>query len=63
MRKMRLSPMGWVFIFLLVSTVCTAEDLPYRKDYPDVNVVELAELKAGYDNDTFMLVDVRGQTA
>lgn len=57
---MRLSTIGWVIILLLVSSVvCTAEDLPFRKDYPDVNVVELAELKAGYDNDTFMIVDVR----
>lgn len=43
----------------LVSSVCVAEDLPFRKDYPDVNVVELEELKAGYDKGTFMIVDVR----
>lgn len=43
----------------LVSNVCLAEDFPYRKDYPEVPIVELEALKAGYDNGSFIIVDVR----
>lgn len=46
-------------LFFLSSSVCFATDLPYRKDYPDVKIVELEDLKVGYDNGTFMIVDVR----
>ena len=56
---MRLKTFVFGIIFLLVNSFCVAEELPYRKDYPDVNVVELADLKAEYDNGTFMVVDVR----
>lgn len=45
--------------FLLTSTICVAENLPFRKDYPGVNVVELEDLKSGYDNGSFIIVDVR----
>lgn len=48
-----------LIVFSLVSTICFATDLPFRKDYPDVKVVELEDLKAGYDNGTFVVVDVR----
>ena len=46
-------------IFSLVSSVCLAEDFPCRKNYPDVQIVELEELKAGYDDGSFVIVDVR----
>ena len=46
-------------IFSLINSVCFAADLPFRKDYPDVKVVEMEELKVGYDNGTFIIVDVR----
>ena len=46
-------------IFSLVSSVCFAEEFPYRKDYPDVKIVELEDLKAGYDDGSFIIVDVR----
>ena len=53
-----------VFICILVtliSGICLAEEFPYRKDYPDVKIVELEDLKAGYDNGTFIIVDVRSK--
>ena len=45
--------------FSLAGSICFAGDFPYRKDYPDVPVVELEELKAGYDDGSFVIVDVR----
>ncbi|MCF6239528.1 MAG: rhodanese-like domain-containing protein, partial [Candidatus Marinimicrobia bacterium] len=38
---------------------CMAEDFPYRKDYPDVPVIELEDLKAQYDSDSVVIIDVR----
>jgi len=52
----------WFFLFFflwLLEATSFAEDLPFRKDYPDVKVVELEDLKAGFDNGTFVVVDVR----
>lgn len=57
MRLLRFVALG--IIFSLVSTVCLAEDFPYRKEYPDVPVVELEDLKEGYDSGEFIIVDVR----
>jgi len=57
--------MRWMLFFILIGSVfyaafsCLAEDFPYRKDYPGVKIVELADLKAGYDNGSFIFVDVR----
>jgi len=44
---------------MLPATTCLAEDFPYRKDYQDVPVIELADLKAGYDDGSILMVDVR----
>jgi rhodanese-related sulfurtransferase len=44
---------------MIVSTTCLAGNFPYRKDYPDVPVIELADLKAGYDDGSIIMVDVR----
>ena len=46
-------------VVTLVASVCTAEEFPYRKDYPDVSIIELEALKAGYDDGSFVIVDVR----
>jgi len=46
-------------VFTLVSSVCFAEDFPYRKDYPDVSIVELEDLRTGYENGSIVIVDVR----
>ena len=46
---------AWIFS----AALCLAEDFPYRKDFPDVPVIELAELKAGYDAGSIIMVDVR----
>ena len=48
-------------IFLLLPVVCLSEEYPYRKDYPQVPVIELADLKVGYDADVFIIVDVRSR--
>ena len=46
-------------VVLIGNNVCFAEGFPYRKDYPEIAIVELADLKAGYDNGEFIIVDVR----
>ncbi len=57
--------MNWLKIFIagmvvsLAGSFCFAEEFPYRKDYPDVPVVELEDLKSGYDDGSFLIVDVR----
>lgn len=43
----------------LAATQCLAADFPHRKDFPDVAVIELADLKAGYDDGSIIMVDVR----
>ena len=48
-------------VLLMATTLCTAEEFPYRKDYPEVPVVELTDLKTGYDNNEFIIVDVRSK--
>lgn len=48
-----------VLAFFVGVSIAFAEDFPYRKDYPDVLIIELDELKSGYDKDAFIPVDVR----
>lgn len=48
-----------LLMLIFAATACLAEDFPYRKDYPDVPVIELADLKAGYDDGSILMVDVR----
>lgn len=43
----------------LFGNVCFAEEFPYRGDYPNVPIVELEDLKTGYDDGSFIIVDVR----
>ena len=47
-------------VFFLVSS-SIAGDFPYREKYPEVNIVELADLKSGYDSEDFIIVDVRSK--
>ena len=46
-------------IFTLLSSVFLAKDFPYRKDYQDVPIIELVDLKAGYDDGSIVIIDVR----
>jgi len=48
-----------ILMLVFAASFCGAEEFPYRKDYPDVPVIELADLKAGYDDGSFVIVDVR----
>ena len=48
-----------LIIVSILTSICVAEEFPYRKDYPDINIVELEDLKKGYDNNEFIIVDVR----
>lgn len=50
-----------IFLILISSSFCLAEDFPYRKDYSNVKIVDLEDLKAGYDNGTYIVVDVRSK--
>lgn len=46
-------------LLTLLTLPAVATDFPYREFYPEVNIIELAELKAGYDRQEFAIVDVR----
>lgn len=49
-----------VFMLILISNGY-ADEFKLRESYPDVMVLELNELKAGYDNGDFLIVDVRSK--
>jgi len=58
--------MHYIRVLTLVVVICSfasgwslAEEFPYRKDYPTVPVIELSQLKDGYDRNEFIPVDVR----
>lgn len=46
-------------IFTLASSVCFAEDFPYRKSYPDVPIIELGEARISYEKGDVIFVDTR----
>lgn len=46
-------------LLTLLALPAVANNFPYREYYPEVNIVELADLKAGYDRKEFVIVDVR----
>ncbi len=48
-------------VLSILPSLCIAEEFPYRKDFPNVPVVELDDLKTGYDNNSFIIVDVRSK--
>lgn len=48
-------------VILSFISTCIAGDFPYREKYPDVNVVELTDLKSGYDRKDFIIVDIRSK--
>jgi rhodanese-related sulfurtransferase len=45
----------------LVVSVSTAEEFPFRANYSEVGTIELDELKSGYDNGKFIIVDIRSK--
>ena len=47
------------FVVLFFTTNCLAGEFPLRKKYPEIQTVELEDLKAGYDSGEFIIVDVR----
>lgn len=49
------------FIFF-IGSICAAEDFPYREKYPEIRVIELNDLKSGYDSGEFIVIDVRSKT-
>ena len=49
------------FIFLLTST-CIAEKFPFREQYPEITILELSELKSGYDSGIFLVIDIRSRS-
>lgn len=52
-----------VFLGFILFFTCTgiAADFPYRDKYPEVKIVNLEELKAGYDKGDFLIIDVRSK--
>lgn len=46
-------------VFVLVSSWSIAVEFPYRKDYPNVPIIEIADLKKGYDDGSILIIDVR----
>lgn len=57
----RLSAVLLVVFVLLVAHRSPAEEFPLRKSYPDVPVLELKAVKAGYDDGSMILVDTRSR--
>lgn len=53
---------AWAVVFLASGSASLAGDFPYRDKYPEVQIVELNELKSGYDRNDFLFIDVRTQT-
>lgn len=52
-----------VQLFLLfIALPSNAQDFPFRDKYPEVRIIELAELKSGYDRGDFLIVDVRAKS-
>ncbi len=45
-------------LFFFIHANCLAENFPYRENYPEVNIIELAALKAGFDSGDYIFVDV-----
>lgn len=48
-----------LLLLVLLPPQALATDFPYREYYPELNIIELAELKAGYDRKEYVIVDVR----
>lgn len=53
--------MVFSLLSLVMADFCRAEEFPLRKNYPDVTFLELSAVKAGYDNKSMILVDVRSR--
>ena len=51
-----------VILGFFIHSICLAENFPNREYYPEVNVVELTSLRAGFDNGDYIFVDVRSPT-
>ena len=51
--------LGFIFIF---TSTCTAGNFPYRGKYPEINILELTDLKSAYDSGNFIIIDVRSKT-
>lgn len=49
-------------VILFLTSTCIAEDFPYREKYPEVTIIDLNELKSGYDSGNFIIIDVRSKT-
>ena len=57
---MRLLPVILTLGYLVLPPLaCLADEFPYRKNYPDVPVLEIGEVRNGYENGDILLVDVR----
>ena len=48
------------FIFFMTSS-CIAANFPYRDIYPEIKIIELTDLKSGYDSENFIIIDVRSK--
>ena len=48
-------------VILLISSTCFAVDFPYRDKYPELNIIELVDLKSAYDKGDLVVVDLRSE--
>jgi rhodanese-related sulfurtransferase len=48
-----------LLIIFLLSSTCFAEDFPYRKNYPDVPIIELGDARSSYEKGEAIFVDAR----
>ena len=59
---MNLRGLNWIvifFVFFFLSFACHAEEYPYRKNYPDVPIIELNEARSSYEKEEAIFLDTR----
>lgn len=57
-----LIPLFFCSIVTLLTSACFALEFPYREKYPEVKIIEVADLKTGYDKEEVIVVDLRSKT-
>ena len=60
MHRLTLSLLAILGCFIY--STCLAEKFPNRNYYPEINVIELIDARAGFESGTYIFVDVRSST-
>lgn len=54
-----LHPIFYFSALFAMSSFCHAGEFPYRQDYPEVPIVELADVRSGFEKGEIIFVDAR----